>query len=130
MNLTLTLTLLPQTFAVCRLDPAEPVPSWAMSGDLCSVTRTPTELSVMCPQASAPAGVQAEADWRCFAVAGPLDFSLTGILASLAEPLAAAGIAIFALSTYETDYLLVKGRQIAHAVEVLAQAGHRIQPFG
>ncbi len=128
--MNLTLTLLPQTFAVCRLDPAEPVPSWAVSGDLFSVTRTPAELSVVCPQASVPEGVQAETDWRCIAVAGPLDFSLTGILASLAEPLAAAGIAIFALSTYETDYLLVKSRQIAYAVEVLSQAGHRFRPFG
>jgi hypothetical protein len=127
---SLTLILLPQTFAVCRLGPTEPLPSWATSGALCSVTRTPSELSVVCPQASVPDGIPAERGWRCLVVAGPLDFALAGILASLATPLAAAGIALFALSTYDTDYLLVKADQVARAVDVLSAAGHQFRPSG
>jgi uncharacterized protein len=127
--MTLTLTLLPQTLAVCRLDPGEPIPSWAMSGDVFSVTRTPSELSVVCQQAGVPAGIRAEREWRCIAVEGPLDFALTGVLASLADPLAAAGIALFALSTHDTDYLLVKEQHVACAVAVLTRAGHQFRPL-
>jgi hypothetical protein len=115
-------------FAVCRLGPTEPVPAWATSGALCSVTRTPSELSVVCPHTSVPDGIQSEREWRCLAVAGPLDFVLAGILASLATPLAAAGIALFALSTYDTDYLLVKADQVPRAVEALTAAGHQFRP--
>ncbi len=123
------LALLPQTYAICRLPPDAPIPSWATSGALSSVTRTVDELSVVCQQASVPAGIPAQLDWRCIAVAGPLDFSLTGILASLAVPLAAADIALFALSTYDTDYLLIKHDHVARAIAVLTQAGHQFQPF-
>ena len=94
------------------------------------MTRTLAELSVVCPQTSVLEGVQAETDWRCIAVAGPLDFSLTGILASLAAPLAAAGIALFALFTYDTSCLLVKDTQVTRAVEVLTEGGHWCRPLG
>jgi hypothetical protein len=123
------LTLLPQMFAICRLPPDAAVPAWATSGALTSVTRTSAELSIVCAQASVPTGVQAEPHWRCVAVAGPLDFSLTGIMASLAAPLAAAGISLFALSTYDTDYLLIKDDQVARAVAALTRAGHHVHPF-
>ncbi len=93
------LTLLPHTFAVCRLPPDAPIPLWAASGVLTSVTRSPAEQSVVCEQANVPAGIRAEPNCRCIGVAGPLDFSLPGILASLASLLAAAGIPLFALST-------------------------------
>ena len=80
----------------------------------------------MCPAASIPEGSVAERGWRCLKVHGPLDFSQTGILSSLAEPLAKAGLGIFAVSTYDTDYLLVKANELHKAVRALRQAGHRV----
>lgn len=80
----------------------------------------------MCPATSIPREIPAERGWRCLKVHGPLDFDQTGILLSLAEPLAKAGISIFAVSTYDTDYLLVKGRDLPGAIEALRLAGHRV----
>lgn len=97
-----------------------------MRGDLYAITRTRDELSIVCPQADVPPSTFSEPEWRALKVAGPLDFSLTGVLASLAAPLADAGISIFALSTFDTDYLLVKSDVLALAVEVLRRAGHSV----
>jgi hypothetical protein len=124
----LTLRVLPGVLAVCRLPPDAPVPGWANSGALVSVTRTAEELSVVCAAAAVPTGVQSEGGWRALAVVGPLDFGLTGILAGLTAPLAAAGISIFALSTYDTDYVLVREPALAAAIGVLRQAGMTLQP--
>jgi len=122
----LRLNLLPARLSVCRLDPAAPLPPWA-GGELTAVTRTPDELSIVCDQQHVPDGVRAEKGWRALKVAGPLDFSLTGVLAALAAPLAAASISIFALSTFDTDYLLVKETALTEAVQALRNAGHHIQ---
>jgi hypothetical protein len=124
---SLTLELLPETYAICRLGPEQAVPVWATGGVFLSLTRTPTELSIVCAQEAVPDGVRCERRWRCLAVQGPLDFSLTGILASLATPLAAAGISIFALSTFDTDYLLLRDAHLAAGVEALRRAGHRLR---
>ncbi|MFQ5577553.1 MAG: ACT domain-containing protein [Anaerolineae bacterium] len=126
--MTLTLSVLPALFAVCRLEPDAPLPAWA-AAIFFSITRTPDELSIVCPQAVVPNHVRAEAGWRLLKVEGPLDFALTGVLASLANPLAAAHISLFAVSTFNTDYLLVKAESLAQAVRVLRQAGHRVHPF-
>ena len=107
----LTLTLLPCTLAICRLDPAAALPAWAAASRFYAVTRTDEELSVVCEQHLVPADVVCQRDWCCLKVTGPLDFALTGILARLTAPLADAGIPIFAISTYDTDYLLVKADQ-------------------
>ncbi len=122
----LTLTALPERLAVCRLAPEAPVPDWAWTGAFGSVTRTPDELSVVCPEAAVPPGIVCERSWRALKVHGPLDFGLTGILAALAAPLADAGIPIFAVSTFDTDYLLVRAGALAHACRVLAGAGHAV----
>jgi hypothetical protein len=122
----LTLFLLPETFAVCRLPAGAALPAWAMSGSLYAVTRTADELSIVCPQAQAPDGALCQPGWRCFQVAGPLDFALTGVLASLAGPLAAAGVSIFAISTYDTDYLLAPATALDAAVAALRNAGHTV----
>ncbi|MDO9066765.1 MAG: ACT domain-containing protein [Chloroflexota bacterium] len=100
-----------------------PIPSWAFSGSLVSVTRTPDELSIVCPQASVPPGIQSEPGWRCFQVPGPLDFALTGILARLTAPLAATGLPVFALSTFDTDYLLIRQADAARALAAWAASG-------
>jgi uncharacterized protein len=122
----LPLSLLPETLAVCRLAADAPVPAWAWTGEPASVTRTREELSIVCRAGAVPEGVDAEQGWRCLKVEGPLDFALTGILAALASPLAAAGVALFALSTFDTDYLLVKAETLDRAVEALRAAGHRV----
>jgi uncharacterized protein len=124
--MSVRLSVLPQTFAVCRLAPDAAVPPWARHGFV-SVTRTPDELSVVCDQTSVPSDVEAERDWHCLAVQGPLPFSMTGVLASLAQPLAEANISIFAISTYDTDYVLVKTTSLEAAVAALRAAGHTVE---
>jgi hypothetical protein len=123
---SLTLSLLPETFAVCRLAPDVPLPDWA-AGEFVSITRTSDELSIVCAERNVPPSVRCERGWRCLKVAGPLDLSLIGILASLAVPLAEARIPLFAISTYDTDYVLVKEADLERAVETLLQAGHTMQ---
>jgi len=124
----LTLQPLSGTFAVCRLAPDAPVPTWASAGAFYSVTRAPDELSVVCPEDLVPAGLRAERGWSCLQVEGPLDLSLTGVLASLAQPLAEAGVSVFAVSTFDTDYLLIRDGQLPAALPALTRAGHRVRP--
>jgi len=126
-TISLHLTLLPDKLAVCRLAAGSQLPEWAISGGLISATWTPEETSVVCPAAAVPPGIRAETGWRAFGVAGPLDFGLTGILLSIAQPLAEASISIFALSTYNTDYVLVKESSLDAAIAALIGAGHRVQ---
>jgi len=111
-------------YAVCRLAPEAAIPDWARDGGFVSITRTPGELSIVCPQRSVPADAQAESDFQILKVEGPLDFSLTGILANLSSTLAEAKISIFALSTYDTDYILVRHDDLPQAKAALAAAGH------
>ncbi len=121
---TLTLDVLPGRYAACRLDSAAPVPSWA-GGDFCAVTRTSHELSIVCPE-PVPDGVVAERGWRCMRVAGPLDFAVTGVAAALTAPLAAAGIPLLLIATYDTDYLLVREQDFERAAGALTAAGLRL----
>ena len=121
----LSLSILPESFAIALLSSDASVPPWAGSGALQSATRTPDELSIVCREESVPAGVTASRGWRAIRVAGPLEFSLTGILASLAAPLAEAQISLFALSTHDTDYVLVPHAKLPGAVDALTGAGHR-----
>jgi len=125
----LRLQVLPETYAVCRLELTAALPDWALAGSFFSVTRTHDELSIVCSQSSVPAGVTCEPDWRGLKVIGPLDFALIGILAGLAGALAGAGVSLFALSTYDTDYLLVRAKDLPLAVQALAAAGHLVDEF-
>jgi uncharacterized protein len=134
--MSMQLRVLPDRLAVCRLPAGSPAPEWAAEqdpGSLRSVTWSPDETSIVCAESGVPGDVQAERGWRALMLLGPLDFSLTGVLAALAQPLASAGISIFALSTYDTDYLLVKERALGEAIEVLEANGHefaRDEPSG
>jgi hypothetical protein len=122
----LRLQILPETLAVCRLDRDAAVPPWA-TGSFVSISRSGDELSVVCPEAVVPPDSRCERNWRCLRVAGTLHFSAVGVLASLLVPLAQAGISVFALSTFDTDYLLVKEAVLPQVIEVLLQAGHWIE---
>jgi len=117
----LQLSILSGNLAVCRLDKNALIPSWATKSEIFSITRTADELSIVCNENTLPPNIKAEKGWRAFKVEGPLDFSLTGILASLANPLAKAKISIFAISTYDTDYILVKEKDFKRAKEVLSK---------
>ena len=122
----LTILVLQETFAICRLTKNSSVPKWALLGDFYSVTRTSDELSVVCSQVNVPEGITCDKGWRCLKVEGPLDLSLTGVIASLAATLAHASISIFGVSTYDTDYLMVREKDLQRAVLVLSQAGHEV----
>jgi hypothetical protein len=119
------LTLLPQPLAIARLSPDSDLPGW-LGGEFFSVTHTPDELSIVCEETRIPAGVTVEKGWRALRVAGPLDFALVGILAQLSSALAAAGVSIFAISTYDTDYILIKEPSLPSALSALRHAGHTI----
>ncbi len=123
------LMILPHRLAVCQLRADEPFPEWARAGDLLSFTRTDDELSVVCQERFVPPEVKAERGWRAMQVQGPLDFSLVGVLAAIAAPLAEAAISIFALSTYNTDYILVPERDLDRAVQALEQTGFLVMRY-
>jgi ribosomal protein S18 acetylase RimI-like enzyme len=122
----LTVVPLDGTFAVCRLPPDAPLPAWAAGGPFVAITRTADELSVVCREEVVPEGVRCERGWRCLRVAGTLAFSLVGVLESLVGPLAETGVGVFAVSTFDTDYLLVKQAEFQRAVDVLLRAGHAV----
>lgn len=125
----LALRLLPGRFAVCRFEPEAPLPAWVLheGATLWSMTRTPDELSVVCDEDSVPPSVtRVERGWCAFQVAGPIGFDETGVLASLATPLADAGIPLFALSTFDTDIVLVRERDLGRATAAL-QEWHRVE---
>jgi len=122
----LELSLLPERFAISRLAADSPVPDWATKGSFFSVTRTGDELSVVTELSFAPVGVQSQPGWRALKVHGPFVLSEIGVLAALAGPLAEAKISLFAVSTFETDYLLVASETLAAAIAALERAGHTI----
>ncbi len=122
----LTLTLLEARLGICRLDATSEVPPWATAATLFSVTRTADELSIVCPEEFVPDGVRCERGWRGFKLEGPFEFSEVGILSAVAVPLAEAGVGIFAVSTFDTDYVLVKEERLDLAVGSLHEREHRI----
>jgi uncharacterized protein len=122
----LTMKLLGGQYGVCRLDKNALLPEWANSSDFFSITRTMDELSIVCPQDNIPGEVKCEKDWRILKIEGPLDFSLVGILAQISTLLAKAGVSIFAVSTYDTDYILVKNKDIVKAIQVLGDGRYEV----
>ena len=121
-------SVLPGTYAMVRLAPEVPLPEWAFaSPGFTSVTRTADELSIVCPDDIFPEGTRNEGGWRTIKLHGPFAFDQVGVLSSFTVPLAQAGIAIFALSTFDTDYILVKAPQLGQAIEALRIAGHSCQ---
>jgi uncharacterized protein len=121
------LSMLPGLFAMVQLPTQASIPGWALEGDFFSVTRTHEELSLVCLQANVPQGVQKiDLNWHCLKLHGPFEFSQTGVLLAVLEPLAQAQIGIFAVSTFDTDYVLVKAQDIDSAMTALRTLGHEV----
>lgn len=122
----LTMKLLKEKYGVCRLDKTELIPKWAQNSDFFSITRTADELSIVCAEENIHKDIKCEKDWRILKVEGPLDFSLIGILSSISTVLAQKGISIFAISTYDTDYILVKNKDVDNAIEALIKENYEV----
>lgn len=122
----LTLKVLQDKYGVCRFDHNASIPEWTSRSEFLSITKTADELSIVCLQENIPYEGQCEKDWRILKVEGPLDFSLIGILAFISNTLADIEISIFAVSTYDTDYILVKEKDLERAVDALLHQGNRI----
>jgi hypothetical protein len=120
------LKVLGERLSICRLGAEEEDPAWATRGPFFSVTRTRDELSVVCPEEVVPESISRERGWRALRLEGTFDLSMVGILASVASPLAEAGASIFAVSTFDTDYVLVREEQLDLAVDTLRASGHRV----
>jgi hypothetical protein len=124
---TLHFSLLPETFAIVRLAPDAAIPAWATKRPLFSVTRTEEELSILTPASEVPAGFLQQTDWRILKLRGPFELSEVGVLAAVTGPLAKAGVSIFVISTFDTDYLSVQTKQLRAAILALETAGHVIE---
>ncbi len=122
------LLLLVGRYSICRLPPDAPLPQAALAGSFWALLRSNDELSLVCAAELAPPEAICSTGWRCLRVAGTLDFALTGVLAGLSAPLAAAGISIFAVSSYDTDYLLLSEDQLPAALAALRAAGFAVSP--
>ena len=122
----LRLVLTDERMAICRLAPTDFMPAWATAGGWWSMTRTQDELSIVCAEAAVPPEVAASRGWRRLRFEGPLPLDQTGILASVTGPLAAARVSLFAVGTYDTDYVLIPDAQRGAAIAALEAAGHAI----
>lgn len=120
------LRVLPDRLAVCRLEPNGRIPVWANTAGFFAVVRAPTDLTVVCAEASVPETARAERGWRALHLQGVHDFAQVGVLAALCAPIADAGVSIMALSTFDTDYILVKADALAKAAGALNAAGHKV----
>jgi hypothetical protein len=122
----LKLSLLPDLLAVCRIEHGQEIPTWATEGGFFSLSRTRDELSVICSSDSVPGNVRASRGWRAIKIEGPIDLDLVGILVSVAVPLAHAGIGILPVGTFDTDYILVRDRQLGEALKALRTTGFNV----
>ena len=124
----LTFRQLKNSYGIVRLAPDAPVPEWATKGNFTSISRTPEELSIVCPIENLPAAVSSPHRWTCLKLEGPFAFSLTGVLLSFIQPLSTGGIPIFAISTHDTDYVFVQEEFADRALNALRDAGHELLP--
>jgi hypothetical protein len=127
-RLQLKFRVLPGPYAVVRLAHSAAVPAWAIKGDFVSITLTADELSIVCPADSLPGNIDFSPRWVCLKLEGPFPFSQTGVLLSFIEPLSNNGIPVFAISTYDTDYVLIQEEFARVALDTLREAGHERWP--
>jgi uncharacterized protein len=124
--MSLTLAELTGRFAVCQLPAKSDVPAWSWAGSFSNVTRTADEISIVCDEANVPSDVKHQAGWACLKLEGPFEFNLTGILTSVLNPLRDAKVGIFAVSTFDTDYVMVAGDKLDDTIRALTDAGHTV----
>lgn len=122
-----TLIVEPGEYAVCQLEADEPLPPWLPTAPFWTVTRAGDEVSVICSAEAVPHYSSHESGWRLLRMVGPFPFNLTGILESVLAPLATADVGILAISTFNTDYVLVKHTRLAAAIAALREAGHVVR---
>ena len=115
-----------ESYAILRLAPDAAIPAWAASREFTSITRTADEVSIVCPTGNIPEDVSSGPRWTCLKLEGPFLFSQTGILLSFIQPLSGNGVPIFAVSTYDTDYVLIQEEHMGGVVELLRKAGHEL----
>ncbi len=126
MSKSFVISVLKDDYKVCRMNAFDGIPKWVLDTPLSSITRTAEELSIVCPNQVAPEQFKCEQEWKCLKIHGPLGFDEVGIISSLTKVLAEAEISVFVLSTFETDYILVKRLNLEKAAKVLADNGHEI----
>jgi uncharacterized protein len=123
----LTMILLPNEYAICRLNAEDAIPVWALGSSFYSISKTADELSIVCESALVADDVQAEKGWRLLKIAAVLDLSLTGITAKFSSALAEAGVNLCVIATYDTDYILIKEEKRTIAIRSLQNAGFIVQ---
>lgn len=122
----LQMSLLKDIFGIYALENSAPIPDWAAKASMCSITRTKKELTIVCPQSIIPAESDCDSNWRCFRIDGSFDLNEIGVISCISAPLAEAGISIYVVSTYDTDYFLIKDNAAEKAIAVLTEDGHKI----
>ncbi len=121
----LSMRILNEEYGVCRLEADSEVPSWARNGEFTSITRTSDELSVVCSEKNIPEEIICERNWKIIKIEGPLDFTMIGVLAQISMILAKEKISIFVISTFDTDYILVKEKYLNLAKITLIKEGYK-----
>ena len=122
----LQLSLLKDKYGICTLPNTAPIPDWALTQSLASITRTEKELTIVCRREILPSQYQSDLNWRCFKIDGSFDLNQIGVIASISSPLADAGISIYVISTYDTDYFLIQEQNLEQTISVLSDIGHNI----
>ena len=126
-NKDLSLSILSPKLAICQLRADRPIPPWATKDkNFFSISKTKDELSIVCPEENVPGGVKSEKGWRAARIDELLDFSLVGVLASIIDPLAKEGISVFVISTYNTDYILLKEGRLEKAISIWRKIGFEV----
>ncbi|CAM3773303.1 hypothetical protein CCOS865_03080 [Pseudomonas reidholzensis] len=125
---SIRLKVLPEHYAISRLDGDQALPAWADGEGFVSIARSPDELSIVCHQRRVPEGIKIDRDWRCIQFVGPFAFDEIGIVLSVVRPLTEAGFGVFVVSTFDGDFLLLKADQFTEGLETLREAGHQVEP--
>jgi len=122
----LQLSLLKDKYGICTLPNTAPIPDWALTQSLASITRTEKELTIVCRREILPSQYQSDLKWRCFKIDGSFDLNQIGVISSISSPLADAGISIYVISTYDTDYFPIQEQNLEQTISVLSNSGHSI----
>ena len=126
ITVKLNLSALKDSYSICKLDPNSDVPGWEQEGDFYSISRTTNELSIICDRRNIPENINCEHNWRVLMIEGPFEFEEIGILNSITKPLAEANISLLTISTFDTDYILIKENYFSEAIKTLESAGQVI----